>query len=156
MRGVALAFCLVFAHAQPPDSGARDRSLWNTIKRSLLAPGGDDFFEQNLKNALVPGGSDGVRGFRATVISVRQSSIVLSVSDGKTPDVTIQLNSGAHPSGLAAGDTVLFEGVGERFQREPFMLTLEIYGQAGFIEKAKGTASVAHPATTTPAPQAPS
>jgi hypothetical protein len=71
------------------------------------------------------------------VISARQSSIALAVSGDKTPDVTIRLDRDASIPVLAAGDTVLFEGVVERFQREPFMLTFEIDGKAGFVRKLK-------------------
>src|SRR5262249_9673176 len=69
--------------------------LWMKIKESLTAPEGDKYWEA-MKGSLVPGGVEGVKKFKATVISarpaVRPKELVVGI-DPTAPEVTLKLDS---------------------------------------------------------------
>ena len=44
-------------------------ALWVNIKRELSGPGGQQYYENSLKGAAIPGGAGGVQKFKATVVS---------------------------------------------------------------------------------------
>src|SRR5215831_10362439 len=69
--------------------------LWSVIKASLIAPGGDDYFKENLKGTMLPGGAGGVTLFTGTLLSAepaaQPSVLVVAISDNSTPEATLQL-----------------------------------------------------------------
>jgi hypothetical protein len=69
-------------------------ALWRSMKSALLGPNGKDYFETSIKDALVPGGVNGLKVFTGTVVSSKPtdypSEIVLSMSDGGAPEVTLK------------------------------------------------------------------
>ena len=67
--------------------------LWETIKTNLTTPDGQNFFNNTVKDAEIPGTAvPGVTNFTGTVISVdppdKPTTITLGVEDPKTPDAT--------------------------------------------------------------------
>jgi hypothetical protein len=94
---------LISALAAPgqrtPDFGRSERSqaleVWQSIKRDLSAPDGLDYWENNIKDALIPGGAAGVNRFPGFVISSKPSKhpnvIVLGILDNKVPEVELRL-----------------------------------------------------------------
>src|SRR5260370_38977730 len=71
------------------------KQLWSAIKASLMAPNGEEYFESDIKNAMVPGGAGGVTLFTGTLLSAepaaQPSVLVVAISDSTTPEVTLQL-----------------------------------------------------------------
>ena len=98
VAAVALLSCAVFTAAQErkPDPARRDLALWSGIKRSLSAPDGERFFQENLKDFALP-------PIAGTLISAtpadHPSVLVLGISDRSTPEVTLLLKD---DSGKAA------------------------------------------------------
>jgi len=110
-------------------------AVWNSIKSALQAKDGDVFFESNLKNSLFPGGRNGVRVFRGTVVSSRPAEhpneLVLAISDNNHPEATVKLKEGHFKGPVTPGSKVAFRAILTAFTKEPFMLTLEVGGEDG-------------------------
>ena len=111
------------------------REFWTIIKTALTAPDGQDYFENNLKGAMVPGGADGLDLLIGTLVSAepvaQPAFLIVAISDAKTPEVTLRFKDSewrdTHLNGpLMLGSIVQFEGVPISFTREPFMLTFEV------------------------------
>jgi hypothetical protein len=106
-------------------------AVWNGIKTSLQAEGGEAFFQSSLRDSIFPGGTRGVRVFSGIVKSSRPaenpSELLLAIVDSNEAEVTLKL---ADPlkGPVAPGSRVAFAGVVTGFQKEPFMLTLEVRG----------------------------
>ena len=129
VAAVALLGCAAFTAAQErkPDPARRDLALWSGIKRSLSAPDGEEYFQQNLKDFALP-------PIAGTLISStpadRPNVLVLAISDTSTPELTLRLkdDSGkdAHLNApILRGSEVRFEGAVVAFTKTPFMLTVE-------------------------------
>jgi len=103
-------------------------ALWvGTIKAQLTGDGGDAYFTQYIKGALVPQEKD--PAFRAKVISqepaAKPKTIKVSIEDGKTPDATLVFEAPlARPAD--PGTTIEFRGVASSFTKAPFMVTFDV------------------------------
>jgi hypothetical protein len=115
--------------------GLTSKGLWSVIKAALIATDGEDYFENNLKGATVPGGAGGVTLFTGTLLSAEPpahpSVLVIAISDNSTPEVTLQLKDSdwkdSHLSGpIARSSVIQFEGVPISFTKKPFMLTFGV------------------------------
>jgi hypothetical protein len=110
-------------------------AVWSSIKSALQANDGDVFFESNLKSSLFPGGRNGVRVFRGTVVSSRPaeqpSELVIAISDNNQPEVTLKLKEGHFKGPITPGSKVAFRGIVTGYTKDPFMLTLEVGGEDG-------------------------
>ena len=100
-------------------------ALWLTIKKQLTGPNGEEYFTNSLKAADLP-------LLIGTLISAtpegQATTIVLAMSDGTTPEVTLRFedNNGkeSHINGpLMRGSQIQFEGIPVAFTKDPFMLT---------------------------------
>jgi len=124
-------------------------ALWLNIRTALTGPDGASYFAQNMKGAQPP-------AFTGKLISAtpetKPKTLVLAIADGKTADVTINLDA-ALP-GTAEGDTfITFQGVPDSYTASPFMVTFtaakaDIKGWTG-----KAPAPVHHPVRKRPAAQ---
>lgn len=102
-------------------------ALWVSIKENLTGDGGDKYFAENMKDALVP--PESMVPFKATLISHEPAknpkTLVLGIQDAKTADVTLKLDppmTGAAPAGTA----IQFRGAPESFTKSPFMVTFQV------------------------------
>lgn len=111
------------------------KQLWMQIKRDLMGPGGQQYFDENVKGAMVPGGAGGVWVLSGTLLSAEPSEqprvLVVALSDGTTPEATLRLKDSdwndTHIAGpLMRGSSIQFEGVLTSFTKEPFMVTFEV------------------------------
>src|SRR5207248_6331197 len=102
------------------------KQVWSIIKRALMAPDGEHYFENNLKGAMVPGGVEGVTVFTGTLLSAepaaKPSVLVVAISDRTTPEVTLQMKDAewndTHLNGpLMRGSLIKFEGVPTAFTK---------------------------------------
>jgi hypothetical protein len=109
--------------------------LWLSIKAELTGPDGENYFNNTVKGALLPGGVDGVRYLTGTLLSAEPTAepsvLVLAISDRSTPEVTVRFKDSAwkdtHITGpLKLGSLITFEGVPVTFTKEPFMVTFGV------------------------------
>jgi hypothetical protein len=101
-------------------------AFWVKLRDALKEPGGDQYFETGMKDALVP--PEGERPLRGRLVrhspAKNPKELVLALSDEKTPEVTLRLEEPL--TGAAEPGTVIqFRGVPKQFTREPFMLVFE-------------------------------
>src|SRR6266850_2128577 len=70
------------------------KQVWSIIKMALIAPDGEDYFENYFKGATVPGGVEGITVFTGTLLSAepaaKPSVLVVAISDSTTPEVTLK------------------------------------------------------------------
>ena len=131
-----LASFLVFftgvggAQAPNPRSPDREamRALWEGIKRQLNGPNGVEYFRSVLERSNLP-------PLRGTLVAAtpaqHPTTLVLSLSDGATPEVTLRFKSGSGQEDsftgpLPIGSRVQFSGTPVTFTQNPFMLTFEV------------------------------
>lgn len=104
-------------------------ALWMSIKKELAGPNGAAYFDEKVKDALIPNGALGVEKFKGTVISqtpaTRPKEVVLGIADPKTPEVTLKFETPL--AGKAEPGTVVeFEGTPKTFTADPFNVTFEV------------------------------
>ena len=101
------------------------RALWMAIRRQLLAPGGEEYFNSNLKGSALPA----LQGVLISgLFNDGVSKIVLGLTDPKIPDVTLILHNGDKrvKGDPKPGTKIEFYGIGTGFTKDPFMLTFEV------------------------------
>jgi tetratricopeptide (TPR) repeat protein len=106
-------------------------ALWMTIKDELKGPNGQQYFENSMKGAALPGGAEGVKQFKGRVVShkpaTRPKEIVLAISDAETPEVTLKLDEESFMAGKAdPGTEIGFEGTAVSYSKDPFMVIFEV------------------------------
>ena len=126
-------------------------ALWVSIRENLTEQGGDKYFAESMKDALIP--PENMVPFKATLISHEPAknpkTLVLGIQDPQKADVTVKLEealTGAAPAGTA----IQFRGAPESFTREPFMVTFQVDK-----ENLKGWPAPAPPAKKAPKKAAP-
>jgi hypothetical protein len=95
--------------------------LWYTIKTNLTGDQGDQFFNNTVKDAEIPGGAEGVKDFTGTVISI-------GVDDPTKPDATLLFSQPLPASALEkikVGQKLDFSGVADSYTKDPYMLTFK-------------------------------
>jgi hypothetical protein len=110
-------------------------ALWQSIKTALSGAEGASYFNSSMKGAALPGGANGVTEFKGKLIEarpeVRPKVLVLSIEDGKTPDVTLKLDVPLAGK-MEPGADIGFQGVATAYTVTPFNVTFD-------VEKAKIT-----------------
>jgi hypothetical protein len=95
--------------------------LWREIKRELTGPDGREYFEQGMKDALLP-------TLYVTLVSSapadHPNTLLVAMVDSDVPEVTLKLKESLKKP-LPPGTPVKFQGVAEAFSTEPFMLTFQ-------------------------------
>ena len=103
--------------------------LWYSLQQSLTGDQGESFFTNNVKDAEIPGGANGIKDFSGTVISLdppdRPKKIVLGVLDPTKPDATLVFEEALPAAAVKVGDKIQFSGVGDSFTKDPYMLTFK-------------------------------
>jgi hypothetical protein len=144
MRGAALLIMSLLAcravvplRGQLQDSGKRPRvtgdrqvALWLDIRRELLGPRGSQYFEEELKDAYLPGGANGVSVLKGTLISSTPAQypneFLVAMPGSVVADVTLKLKGRRFAKPVAAGTALTFRGIPIAFTSNPFMLTFEV------------------------------
>jgi len=106
-------------------------ALWGNIRESLTAEGGEKYFTDSMKSALIP--PDSMSPFKGALIrhdpAKNPKTLVLGIQDPNKADVTLKLEEPM--TGVAPAGTVLqFRGAPESFTKEPFMVTFEVDKEA--------------------------
>jgi len=104
-------------------------ALWKSIVKELHSDGGQAYFDNNMKGAVLPGGVNNVARFKGKLVStsptLRPKELVLAMEDPARPDVTLRLDS-ALPGKMDPGGDIEFEGVADSFTKDPFMVTFTV------------------------------
>lgn len=102
-------------------------ALWVSIKENLTEQGGDKYFVENMKDALIP--PENMVPFKATLISHEPAKnpkiLVLGIEDPQKADVTLKFEEPL-PGVAPPGTALQFRGAPESFTREPFMVTFVV------------------------------
>ena len=103
-------------------------ALWKRIKFELVSDGGSAYFENNMKNAAMPGGVNGINKFKGRIVSMspgtRPKEITISI-EGGAPDATLKLDS-ALPGKMEPGAEIQFDGSAESYTKEPFLVVFSV------------------------------
>jgi hypothetical protein len=105
-------------------------TLWvKTLKENLTKPDGDMFFEMNVKDALLPGGANGVGKFKGKIVSMtpatRPKEVDLAIEKAGVVDAKLMFEN-ALAGKMEAGEELEFEGTAKGFTKEPFVVTFEV------------------------------
>ena len=124
------------------DVEQRQVAFWTGLKKALIAPDGDRYFEYNVRDVEIPGGAAGLQFLRGTIVSLdlgaAKRKMVLALSDGTTSEVTLYLSSAVLDveTRFHMGQKVEVKGVAREFQKDPFMLRL-LDGEVRELEERK-------------------
>jgi len=97
-------------------------AIWKGIKKTLLGPHGNEYFENSMKDAILP-------TLVGTVVSstpaTHPAEFLVAIEDDHTAEVQLRLEE---PLGkpLPSGTKVSFEGVPYQFTKEPFMVNFNV------------------------------
>jgi hypothetical protein len=112
--------------------------LWYTIESSLKDKG-DAFFTASVKDFELPGGANGVKNFKGTVISADASKVTLGVEDPKVVDTTLLFTTplaAAEAEKIKVGDPLEFSGIAESYTKDPYSLTFKDPTIVGIVTTA--------------------
>ncbi len=103
-------------------------ALWRTIRTALLKENGPEFFENNLKDALLPGGVNGLNKLKGKLVSARRAGkkmeLVVAV-ENPTGDAILQLDQPI-AGALDSGTEIAFEGVVGGYTKDPYSLRFDV------------------------------
>ncbi len=101
-------------------------ALWRQLRIALTRDNGEDYFNTNVKDALLPAGVNGVKQFRGKLVEGRAKNRELLIAiENPAGDAILQLD-GPVPGTMDPGGEIAFEGVVREFTRDPFTLTFEV------------------------------
>jgi hypothetical protein len=122
---MVLGLCILSNHVVCQSSTEDDPPtvLWRGIKQELSGPHGREFFDKSIKDALLPP----LRGVLVSSTPAdHPTEFLVAMAGNPHPEVTLKLYSYGRQKPLAPGAPIRFDGVGEAFSQEPFMLTLRV------------------------------
>jgi hypothetical protein len=108
--------------------------MWRAIKRQLLTPNGLQYWQENIKDSLIPGGAEGLARLTGFVIAStpteHPTTLVLGIIDKKIPEVELRFVDRRQRRVFATrpfpvGTKVQFQGVGIDYVSAPFRVTFE-------------------------------
>ena len=124
----ATAFLAQDTTKAPANLSPARRALWQILKKQLTGSTGAEYFQQSVKNCALP-------TLEGRLVSAtpaeRPSVLIVAMSDGDEPEVTLRLKDkngadGHLPGPVVRGSLILFDGVAISFTPEPFMLTFDV------------------------------
>ena len=111
--------------AEKEEQAARENpqlALWKSVKDQLTGAGGEQYFNEQLKDHAVPK----LKGkLVSTKPAIRPKELVLAIQTPDTPEVTLKLETPL-PGKAEKGTELQFEGVPTEFTKDPFMLTFAV------------------------------
>ncbi|MFB3776435.1 MAG: hypothetical protein ACE141_02460 [Bryobacteraceae bacterium] len=104
-------------------------ALWKRVKTELTGENGATYFEGGVKGALLPGGADGIKRFKAKLVAAKPpknpKELVVSIGDTAEGEATLIMDE-ALVGSAPVGTELEFEGVPASYTANPFMLTFEV------------------------------
>jgi len=109
-------------------------AMWREINQNLHDSHWQDYWDEALKDAVIPAGYLGVRFFKGLVFeppNPNPGELLISNSDPSVPEIKLKFvdKTGAPArlsSPIPAYTEVEFAGVAREFRRDPFLLTIEV------------------------------
>ncbi len=106
-----------------------DLALWKSIKDALTGANAQSYFDSSMKDAVLPGGANGVQSFSAKVISMepamKPKTLTVAILDGTTPDATLKFETPL-PGKVEPGTEIKFQGAAESYTGSPFMVVFNV------------------------------
>jgi len=94
-------------------------ALWKRVKEELMGEGGQQYFDNSMKEAAIPP----LTGY---LIEQRGKELVLGITDKAVPEVTLQLDA-PMPGKAEPGTQLEFsDAIGKSYTKQPFMVVMEI------------------------------
>jgi hypothetical protein len=97
-------------------------ALWRNIKKELTGDNGQAYFEMGIKDAGLP-------KFKGKLISMNPATkpkeLVLGIEKADVPEVTLKFENPL-PGKMDPGTELEFEGTGDSFTKDPFMLVVNV------------------------------
>jgi len=133
-------------------------TLWvKTLKENLVKPDGDTFFDMTVKDALLPGGANGIMKFKGTIVSIapatRPKEIQLAIEKPGVADAKLVLEM-ALPGKMEPGEPLEFEGTAKSYTKEPYTVTFDVDKEMILGWTGKNTPGTKSGAATKKAPGA--
>ncbi len=107
-------------------------ALWYSIKTNLVGDQGPTFFANNVKDAEIPGGAQGVKAFNGTILTVepadKPTRVTVGIEDPTKADATLLFTNPIPAAALTkikVGEKIDFGGVADSFTKDPYMLTFK-------------------------------
>ncbi len=98
-------------------------ALWVTIKSALTGPDGANYFDQSVKNAVIP--PEGQPAFKGTVVTATPKKIEVGVENANAPEATLVPPEGETYPKVEPGTVLTFRGITTAYTAQPFNLTFE-------------------------------
>jgi tetratricopeptide (TPR) repeat protein len=126
-----------------------DIKLWRVLRDALKADGGEKYFADNVKDALIPPQEGEFKMFKGKVVSMENpKEIIVSIddTDGPTGDATLVFDA-AIKGKLEPGTEIAFAGAPQSYTKEPFNMkfTVERKNVTGLPAAAGPAAPVRRP-----------
>jgi hypothetical protein len=104
--------------------------LWTKILREpMTKDDGQMYFDMNVKDALLPGGANGVMKFKGKIVSMtpatKPKEIQLAIEKPGVADATLKFEKPLDGK-MEVGEELSFEGKATEFNKEPFMITFDV------------------------------
>jgi tetratricopeptide (TPR) repeat protein len=103
-----------------------EEAIWKGLKEALSAADGPMYFDMGMKGATLPTAKGKVVKLEP---AVKPKTILVAIEDGKsdgtTADATLKFEM-ALPGKVDVGTELTFEGVGESFTQNPFMIVMTV------------------------------
>lgn len=104
--------------------------LWAKILREpLTKDDGQMYFDMNVKDALLPGGANGVMKFKGKIVSMtpatKPKEIQLSIEKPGVADAKLIFEK-ALDGKMEVGEELSFEGKATEYTKDPFMITFDV------------------------------
>jgi len=114
------------AEAEEKEAAANPAmATWKTVKTGLTGDNPDQFFEGSVKEAGLPGNNLRWKGKIVSMKpAIRPKTLVVAVEKPEG-DVTLSLDMPLAGK-MEPGEEIQFEGTVKAYQKEPYMLTLEV------------------------------
>jgi tetratricopeptide (TPR) repeat protein len=130
-----------------------DIAFFRTLKEALKGDSGQSYFEQGVKDALIPPQDGAFKQFKGHLVSQNEknSRELLVAVDDASGDVTLVID-GPVPPKLDPGLEIGFAGSPDSFTKDPFNLHFKVE-KANVTGLPKATAPVRRPAARKTAPK---
>jgi hypothetical protein len=103
-----------------------EEAIWKGLKEALSAPDGAMYFDMGMKGAMLPKAKAKVVRLEP---AVKPKMVLVAIEDGKsdgtTADATLKFEMPLAGK-VDVGTELTFEGVGESFTQNPFMLVVTV------------------------------
>ena len=108
-----------FGHEHP------DLALWRAIRTALSADNGGTYFEQSMKDAVLPPAGGDFKEFKGRVVSQTSPRELVVNVDSEAGDAALELEAPLRGK-VEAGTEVAFTGVAAGYTKEPFRVRFQV------------------------------